>query len=246
MSRVNRNDPKRGTASESRYSIFEFDKEFPDDAACLDYLVTRFYPEGIFCPKCAKVTKHHRVKSRPAYSCQFCGHYEYPMAGTIFQDSATSLRLWFYGIFVMASTRCGISAKQLEREIGVTYKTAWRMFNKIRSLLAQDGSPFAGTVVVDEAYIGGMGKWKHHQGRKRDLRADSFSQKDMVVGMAERGPNGARISATMADPKRDGIPLAGHVSKRVHAVLGRVHRRSGAVLGPDPDGLPPLPRQPLA
>src|SRR5438477_4145785 len=139
MSKVNRNDPKRGTASESRYSIFEFDREFPDDAACLDYLVTRFYPDGIFCPKSAKVTNHYRVKARPAYSCQFCGHYEHPMVGTIFQDSATSLRLWFYAMFLMASTRCGISAKQLERELGVTYKTTWRMFNKIRALLGQDG-----------------------------------------------------------------------------------------------------------
>src|SRR6266496_1992305 len=161
MSRVNRNDPKRGTASESRYSIFEFDKEFPDDAACLDYLVTRFYPEGIFCPKCAKVTKHHRVKARPAYSCQFCGHYEYPMVGTIFEGSATSLRLWFYAMYLMASTRCGISAKQLERELGVTYKTAWRMFKMIRSLMWQDDEPLDGSVEVDETYIGGKAKWRN-------------------------------------------------------------------------------------
>src|SRR6266540_2431172 len=158
MSKVSRNNPKRSKASEARFSIFEFDWEFPDDAACLDYLTSKLYPDGIFCPKCGRVTKHHRVKARPAYSCQFCGHYEYPMAGTIFQDSATSLRLWFYGIYLMASTRCGISAKQLERELGITYKTAWRMFNKIRSLLTQDGGSFAGTIEADEAYIGGIGK----------------------------------------------------------------------------------------
>ena len=55
------------------------------------------------------------------------------MKGTIFEKSTTSLQLWFYAMFLMASTRCGISAKQLERELGVTYKTAWRMFNKIRT-----------------------------------------------------------------------------------------------------------------
>jgi transposase len=187
MSKVNRNDPKRSRASEARYSIFEFDREFPDDAACLDYLTTKLYPDGIFCPKCQRVTKHHRVKSRPAYSCQFCGHYEYPMAGTIFQDSATSLRLWFYGIYLMASTRCGISAKQLERELGVTYKTAWRMFNKIRSLLIQGDGQFEGTIEADEAFIGGAGKWKHANKRGH---AYAFTSKTPVLGIAQRGQNG--------------------------------------------------------
>lgn len=190
MSKVNRNAPKRSKASEARYSIFEFDAEFPDDAACLDYLVTKLYPNGIYCPKDKRVTKHHRVKARPAYACQFCGHYEYPMAGTIFQDSATSLRLWFYAIFLMASTRCGISAKQLERELGVTYKTAWRMFKQIRSMLSQDeDGPFGGTVEADEAYIGGMGKWKH--ANKRGHKS-AFSSKTPVFGMAQRGANGAK------------------------------------------------------
>src|SRR5437879_9082012 len=157
MSQVNRNAPRRGSASESRYTLFEFDKQFPDDAACLEYLMAERYPEGVFCEKCQKVTAHYREKARPSYSCQFCGHRVHPMVGTIFQDSATSLRLWFYAIYLMASTRCGISAKQLERELGVTYKTAWRMFNKIRSMLVQGNDPFDGTVEADEAYFGGQG-----------------------------------------------------------------------------------------
>ncbi|MHB8515756.1 MAG: transposase, partial [Dehalococcoidia bacterium] len=115
MSQSNRNQPRRGSASESKYSFFEFDQDFPDDAACLDWLVGHLYPEGVHCPTCQKVTKHHRVKARTAYACQFCGHQEYPMQGTIFQDSATSLRLWFHAIYLMAQTRGGISAKQLER-----------------------------------------------------------------------------------------------------------------------------------
>ena len=79
------------------------------------------------------------------------------MRGTIFEDSATSLRVWFHAFFLMGETRCGISAKQIERETGVTYKTAWRMANKIRSLLCQDDEeewPLAGTVEIDEAYWG--------------------------------------------------------------------------------------------
>ncbi|MBI2766840.1 MAG: transposase [Chloroflexi bacterium] len=150
MSKVDRNGPQRSSASESRYTIFEFDREYPDDAACLEALVARLYPDGIYCPKCEAVTKHHRVKSRTCYECQNCGHQEYPMAGTIFEGSATPLRLWFYAMFLMSQTRGGISAKQLERELGVTYKTAWRMFKQIRALLEEDSGPLQGEVEVDE------------------------------------------------------------------------------------------------
>src|SRR5436190_2351071 len=92
MSQVNRNQPRRGTASESRYTLFEFEKQFPDDAACLAYLMETKYPDGVFCEKCQKVTGHHREKARPSWSCQFCGHRVHPMVGTIFENSATSLR----------------------------------------------------------------------------------------------------------------------------------------------------------
>lgn len=188
----------------------DFERDFPDDAACLDWLVGHLYPEGIFCPKCERVTKHHRVKSRTCYACQFCGHQEYPMKGTIFEDSATSLKLWFHGFFLMAQTRCGISAKQLEREIGVTYKTAWRMANRIRSLLSEDDDPFEGTVEVDEAYLGGKSKWKN---RGLPVPKAQRSKKSMILGMAERGSG--RISAQVVDPPRDGHSLAERVTTKV-------------------------------
>lgn len=128
---------------------------FPSNDACLDYLKLRFYPDGTECPKCAKTTKFHRIKRRSAYSCQYCGHQVYPTAGTIFHKSTTSLQLWFWAIYLMSSTRCGISAKQLEREIGVTYKTAHRMFKQIRTLLTQGGDPLSGEVEMDETGYGG-------------------------------------------------------------------------------------------
>ncbi len=188
MSKVDRNNPKNSTASDSPLTYFEFIKQYPDDAACLDYLVKRLYPDGIYCPTCEKVTKHHRDKSRPSYSCQYCGHREHPMVGTIFENSATSLQLWFYAIYLMSSTRCGISAKQLERELGVTYKTAWRMFHKIRSLLDQGDPLLGGTVEADEAYVGGAAKWRNKgipEGKGRGT-----VDKTPVLGMARRGENG--------------------------------------------------------
>ncbi len=189
MSKVDRNQPRRSTASESRYTLFEFDRDFPDDAACLDWLVGQLYPNGIHCPKCDKVTKHYRDHNRPSYSCEYCGHREHPMAGTIFQDSATSLRLWFYAFYLMSSTRCGISAKQLERELGVTYKTAWRMFNRIRSLMYQCDAPITeGTVEIDEAYIGGKAHWRS-RGRATGIKG-GIKGKTQVLGFAQRGVDG--------------------------------------------------------
>ena len=214
MPPVDRNNPKRGRASESRYSIMEFEKEFPDDAACLDYLVARFYPEGISCPTCERVTKHHRIKARPAFSCQVCGHLEYPMVGTIFEGSATSLRLWFYAMYLMASTRCGISAKQLERELGVTYKTAWRMFKQIRSLMWQDDEPLSGAVEVDETYIGGKAKWRN-QGRPLG-RGRGGAGKVPVQGFARRATPeiGRKIAARVVERVSEET-LAGNVRRRV-------------------------------
>jgi len=214
VSKVKRDDPKRSTASESRFTLFEFEREFPDDSACLEYLVARVYPDGIACRKCAKVTKHHKINGHPIYKCQFCGSNVHPMAQTIFKDSATSLRLWFYAMYLMASTRCGISAKQLERELGVTYKTAWRMFNRIRSLLAQTDVTLGGTVEMDEVYMGGKAKWKNRGmpvGQVGGTRG-----KVPVFGMVQRGRDGRlpRLYASVV-PDPGALSLMPHVEGRV-------------------------------
>lgn len=218
MPPVNRNKPRKGSASESRYTIFEFDQDFPDDATCLEYLVAKLYPEGIYCPTCQKVTKHHRETKRPSYACQYCGHHEHPHKGTIFENSATSLRLWFYGIYLMASTRCGISAKQLERELGVTYKTAWRMFNKIRSMLTQDDNPFDGTIEVDEVYVGGKARWRSTaRSRRRGAPRGGTSDKTPVLGMVQRGLNGAKgkVSVQVVDGQPSAMRLTPNIQKKV-------------------------------
>ena len=97
--------------------------------------------EHAVCPRRAsRAFKRYEITNRhTSWTCTACGHHVHPTAGTIFHKSSTSLHLWFYAMYIMASTRCGISAKQLERELGVTYKTAWRMFHLIRNqLMTQD------------------------------------------------------------------------------------------------------------
>src|SRR4030066_211869 len=142
-----------------RYTVTQFNQDFPDNDTCLEWLKNHLYPDGIYCPICKKVTKHHKIASRPSYSCDYCGHHVHPTVGTIFEKSTTPLRLWFYAMFIMSATRCGVSAKQLQRELGVTYKTAWRMAKQIRILMADEcGEPLDGDVEVDETFIGGNPK----------------------------------------------------------------------------------------
>ncbi len=174
---------KQSIPKEIRYSMRDFNREFPNDIACLAYIASQRYPDGMAdCAKCGKATKHHHVGNRTAYACDHCGSHIYPLVGTIFEKSSTPLRLWFYAMYLMGSTRCGISAKQIQREIGVTYKTAWRMFNQIRKLLSDDDMQLEGpTVEIDESYYGGKRKY----GLGRPMRGNR--KKTPAVAIVQRG-----------------------------------------------------------
>lgn len=148
----------------NKYSRKNFEKDFPDDAACLEWLKDSRWPDGIYCEKCKQITKHYRVTNRSAYACKICGTHVYPMAGTILEHSSTPLKTWFHAFFLMANTRCGISAKQLQRKTGVTYKTAWRMFKQVRSMLADNDILEGSSVEVDDAYFGGKRRGKRGRG----------------------------------------------------------------------------------
>jgi len=170
---------------------------YPDDAACLDELWRdRYAPDGhhAHCPKCDRERKFHRTKTRASYTCDSCGLHIHPQKGTIFERSSTSLHLWFYAMYLMASTRCGISAKQMEREIGVTYKQAHKMMKRIRTLMGDDGEPLEGDVEIDETSWGGKPRKPHGETRfpadpsKRRQDAARFREaKPTVLGMVERG-----------------------------------------------------------
>jgi transposase len=211
MAPRNRNSLERSISSDSTFSRDELNREFPDDAACLDWLWRFLYSEDgthAQCAKCGQVRKFHRVASRPSYSCDVCGLHMHPTAGTIFHKSSTSLALWFQAIYIMSSTRCGISAKQLEREIGVTYKTAWRMFHEIRKLLQEDETlpPMAGSVELDETYIGGKRRGLGNRGRPSEA-----SHYVPVFGMVERK---GRVSAKVVRNVKTAT-LMPHIKKRV-------------------------------
>lgn len=121
----------------SSFSFSQFISRFSSDDLCLEEIKRFRFPNGIYCTTCHATTKHYRVTGRKSYSCQTCRNHIYPLAGTIFEKTTTPLRLWFYAFFLMTHTRSDISAKQLQRELGVTYKTAWRIHKQSYMLMSQ-------------------------------------------------------------------------------------------------------------
>lgn len=166
-----------------KYTLNQLREDFPDDQACLEWLVNHLYPEGINCPKCGK-TPHYKVTGRRAYACGKCGHHTYPLSGTIFHKSSTRLTDWFHALYMMASNKSGTSATQIQRELGVTYKCAWRMMHQIRSMMV-DEAPFKGEVEIDETFV-------HPNVYKRSSAQKKFGDTGMrkgavLFGMTERG-----------------------------------------------------------
>ena len=214
MPPVNRNKPVRAASSESQYSLMEFMQDFPDDATCLEWLWrNRYSADGTHadCPKCEMPREFKRYgtsQQRQSWTCTACGHHLHPTAGTIYHKSSTSLHLWFYAMYLMSSTRCGISAKQLERELGVTYKTAWRMAHLIRhELMEQSAEPLSGVVEVDETWVGGKLSSRHQKEKWRD----PYENKTAVAGAVERG--GRVVAVTVPNVKK--ATLLGHVERRI-------------------------------
>jgi transposase len=193
MPPANRHNPTRTACSDSQFSLMEFMREFPDDAACLEHLWrSRYSSDGTHaeCPKCERERAFKRYatkQGRQSWTCTGCGHHVHPTARTIFAKSSTSLHLWYYAMYLMASTRCGISAKQLERELGVAYRTAWRMLNRIRTeLMRQDDEPLSGDVEVDETAGGGRVRASDTARGKAYVRA-KVSRRPTIWAAVERG-----------------------------------------------------------
>lgn len=197
-------------------TLRDFFKHFPDDESCLNHLFNVRFGQGYTCPSCERPSKWHRIQAERAYSCQWCGHHLHPTVGTPFQQTRTPLQLWFFAIFLFTTTRNGVAAKELQRQLGVTYKTAWRMAGLIREHMANvDGDARVGglgkVVEIDETLVGGNKRkgWRHPR-----------SGKTMVMGMMER--DGVVLTTVVAD-------------NRKHTLLPKVsaHVEAGSIIHTD-------------
>ena len=165
-------------------TYYEFQKQFPDDDACLRHIMeTRYGGTELDCQKCGKFGKFYRMTKERGYVCQYCGHHLHPTAGTFMHRSHTPLHKWFYAINLFTSSRHGVPAKELQRQLGVSYPTAWRMGHLIREHMADTdgewplGGPGGGDIEADETYVGGKAK-----GKGRGYTGN----KTVVFGMLER------------------------------------------------------------
>ena len=162
-------------------SFYEFQKQLPDDEACLrQIMISRYGGLELDCPACGVYGKFYRMASERAYECQHCRHHLHPTVGTPMHRTHLPLHKWFFAMFLFSTSRHGVAAMELKRQLDIPYKTAWRMAHEIRKFMADtDGeAPLGGTVEVDETYIGGK-----RSGGKRGRGAPN---KTVVFGMLER------------------------------------------------------------
>lgn len=161
----------------TKFTIKDFNTQYPDDTACLQSVFQNRYGKLKVCPSCEKNTRFYKVAKRKCYACQFCGHQLHPLSDTIFHKSETSLKTWFYAIFLFSNSKNGVSAMELQRQTGVTYKCAWRICKQVRFLMTQGNEPLQGVVEMDETYVGGVRPGKRGRGAEG---------KTPVFGMVER------------------------------------------------------------
>lgn len=165
----------QSTIKVMRYTFAQFKEEYPDDKACLVAVLENRY--GDTCPRCGVIgVKWHPITGRKGFVCSECDRHVYPLADTIFRKSETSLWNWFYAIYQFSVSKNGVSAKELERTLGVTYKTAWRMCKQIRLLMEQDSDKLDGDVEVDETYAPS----------RKHTRSEGRGKKQIIFGAVER------------------------------------------------------------
>jgi transposase-like protein len=225
---------------------FEFNEKFPTEEACIDYFINIRYNKGVVCPHCGCTTHiYHRKDFPKLLICKNCNNHFSIFKGTIFEKSCTDLRKWFLAINFMITDKKGISALQLQRQIGTTYKTAWRILKQIRVAMGNTDftKAFEAIVEIDETYVGGKPRKKGYIEDKKDDKDDDNNnhnnkpprnktgrgtRKTAVVGVKERGSD--NVHAVVALPDKDGKRLTG---KQLFKILDKVCKDNTTVITDD-------------
>src|SRR5436190_11687695 len=166
-------------------NLIKLVEQFSDEEACRKHLAELRWPDGVKCLRCES-TKINGPSKRHLYECAECGHQFSVKAGTIFHDSHLPLWKWFVATYLICESKKGMSANQLKRTLGVSYKTAWYLCHRIRSAMTQDGAPLTGIVEADETYLGGKVRNKTRAQREAAKMTGS-KEKTVVVGAIQRG-----------------------------------------------------------
>lgn len=182
-------------------SAFEFESRFGTEEACAEFLAKIRWPEGFHCPRCAS-TAHWALARRGLIECADCGHQTSLTAGTVFHGSRKPLRLWFRAMFLMASQKLGLSAKNFQRQMGLpSYQTAWTWLHKLRRAMVRSDRPkLEGTVEVDDAYVGGVEEGSHGRGSSNPIVAVAV---EVIADADERKRKKARLGRVRLEVVED-------------------------------------------
>ena len=196
-----------------KYTINQFRKDYPSEDVCLDMILKLRLEKMPCCPQCQQQTTFKRIPGKRCYQCsdKDCQYQLYPTAGTVFEKTRTSLVDWFYVIYLMTSTRNGVSAKEIQRQLGVTYKCAHRMGHQIRKLMTNGGDLLTGVIEADECYIGNNPKNVH---RRKLLKRHGKFDFAPVIALVERTSGEVRcITPEKVDGRSVYDAVTGNVAK---------------------------------
>lgn len=192
-----------------KYGLKQFKKDFPNDQACLQFAFDTLHSKECDCGG-----EYTPIKGRKQFYCSKCRYQIAPLADTIMHKSDTPLTLWFHALWVFSNAKSGISAKELERQLAVTYKTAWRILHLIRKALKQDGL-LSGDVEMDTAYFGGRFK----SGKYNEKQKEATAAKAVVMGAIERGGKARLLVVPDSTAKTHGDFLAETVSPNAERLM---------------------------
>jgi transposase-like protein len=169
---------------DQEYDLVELIAQFGSEDRCHDYLEGLRWPDGVKCPRCDS-QKISRIARRRQFDCDSCRYQFSVRVGTLFHDSKLPLWKWFLAVYLMGESKKGISANQLKRTLGVSYKTAWYLCHRIRAAMVDEsGDMLHGIVEADETYVGGKASGF---GSKKEAARHRRDNKTVVLGAVERG-----------------------------------------------------------
>ena len=214
-------------------TYIQLQNKFPTQQSIITHFISIRYPNGITCPHCNANSKISLRNDRPKLTnCNSCKNTFSIFKDTIFEKSSVDLRKWFYAINLCLNAKKGISACQLQREIGVTYKTAWRMLKQIRTAMGNENlkNTFELIVEVDETYIGGRPRKSNYNTatKRRYYKKGRGTSKTPVISIRERGTG--KVYAKVAATDYNGRRLSG---KQLLNVIETVAKENSVVMTDD-------------
>jgi len=200
-------------AKETKYSVANLKRDFPTDEACLGHIFDTLHTRECSCGGTYNLTKEWKSDTEWRYTkkfqCSKCRAKISPTANTIFHKSDTPLSSWFHAIWIFSNAKSGISAKEMERQLGVTYKCAWRILSQIRKALKQDDKKLFGDVEIDTGFFGGKG----YAGKNGEQLGRVMARKSVVTIAAERG---GRIRAEVV-PSPTALSMTSFVRRNIES-----------------------------